>query len=143
PALRDLQFEQAFDYPTVDIAFQRERAGLMGVTIAEAARSLVAATSSSRFTTPVYWADPKTGVAYQVQVEIPIQRMNSLEEVKNVPVANKSGQAILLRNVATIERGTSLGEYTRYNMQRTVTLTANIARADLGSVAKKVHAAIK
>ncbi len=143
PALRDLHFQQAFDYPTVEIAFQRERAGLMGVTTSDVAKSLVAATSSSRFTSPVYWADPKTGVAYQVQVEIPQARMNSLEEIKNVPIASKDGRAVLLRNVASVERGASLGEYNRYNMQRTVTLTANIAGSDLGSVAAQIRHAIK
>src|SRR2546425_2470696 len=54
PTLRDVQFGQALDYPTVDVAVNRERAGLMGVKMAEVARSLVAATSSSRFVVPNY-----------------------------------------------------------------------------------------
>ena len=41
------------------------------MTAEEVARSLVAATSSSRFVVPNYWPDPKTGIGYQVQVEIP------------------------------------------------------------------------
>src|SRR6185369_17234930 len=75
PALRDLQFGQTLDYPTVDVAVNRERAGVLGVKTVEASRSLVAATSSSRFTTPVYWADPNSGVAYQIQVQIPQPKM--------------------------------------------------------------------
>src|SRR5205823_11079543 len=58
PSLRDVQFGQALDYPTVDVAVNRERAGLMGVKMSEVSRSLVAATSSSRFVVPNYWADP-------------------------------------------------------------------------------------
>ncbi len=142
-ALRDLQFGQALDYPTVDVAVNRERAGLMGVKTVETSRSLVAATSSSRFTTPVYWADPNSGVAYQVQVQIPQARMSSLEEVKNIRVAQRDGKAILLRSIATVTNGTTVGQYDRYNMQRMITLTANIENADLGRVSKQVRQAIK
>src|SRR5262249_20152684 len=56
PSLRDLQIKQALDYPTIDVNIDRERAGLLGVRTTDISRSLVAATSSSRFVTPVYWA---------------------------------------------------------------------------------------
>ena len=70
-SLRDLQFSQPLDYPTVSINIDRERAGQLGVTVEQIGRSLAAATSSSRFIQPNYWRDPASGVAYQVQVEIP------------------------------------------------------------------------
>ncbi len=143
PALRDLQFGQALDYPTVEVALNRERAGLMGVRMDEASRSLVAATASSRFTAPVYWADPVSGVAYQLQVQVPQAQMASLEEVKNIPVVRRNGPAVLLRNIASVTPGTAVGLYERYNMQRSITLTANIAGADLGSVAQQVKQALK
>src|SRR5882724_2493755 len=143
PNLRDVQFGQSLDYPTVDVAVDRERAGLMGVEMTEVSRSLVAATSSSRFTVPNYWADPNNGVAYQIQVQIPQVRMNSVEEAENIPVAYRDGQAVLLRNIAKITEGTTVGQYERYNMQRMITVSANIAGADLGSVTKQVANAIK
>jgi len=142
PSLRDLQFGQALDYPTVDVNVDREKAGVMGVKMADVSRALVTATSSSRFVAANYWADPNSGVAYQVQVQIPQARMDSLEEARNVPVMDHAGQAVLLRNVAKVSAGTAVGQYQRYNMQRLVTVTANIAGADLGSVARKVHEAI-
>lgn len=142
-ALRDLQFGQSLDYPTVDVALNRERAGLLGVRMDEASRSLVASTASSRFTAPVYWADPVSGVAYQLQVQVPLAQMASLEEVRNIPVVKRNGQAVLLRNIAAVTPGTAVGLYERYNMQRTITLTANIAGADLGSVAQQLQQALK
>ena len=54
----------------------------MGVKMADVSRSLVAATSSSRFVVPNYWADPNSGVAYQIQVQVPQARMNSLEQAQ-------------------------------------------------------------
>src|SRR6266487_4944061 len=143
PTLRDVQFGQALDYPTVDVAVNRERAGLMGVKMAEVSRSLVAATSSSRFVVPNFWADPNSGVAYQIQVQIPQSYMNSIEEAQNIPVTYRNGQAILLRNIANVTEGTTVGQYERYNMQRMITVTANIGGADLGSVAQQAMKAIK
>ena len=58
PSLRDLQFGQPLDYPTMEIKVDRERAGQLGVTVDEVERSLVAATSSSRFIQPIYWRGP-------------------------------------------------------------------------------------
>jgi multidrug efflux pump subunit AcrB len=143
PSLRDLQFGQALDYPTVDVAVNRERAGLMGVKAIDVSRSLVAATASSRFTQPVYWADPNSGVAYQIQVQFPQVQMASTEEIKNIPVAYRDGKSILLRNVASVNDSTAVGQYERYNMARQVTLTANIQGSDLGGVAQDVTRALK
>jgi len=143
PTLRDLAFEQELDYPTVKVTVNRERAGVLGVTAEDVAKSVVAGTSSSRYTSANYWADPKSGIGYQVQVEIPVLQMNSLEEVKNLPIARRTAQQIDLRDVASVTDGTALGEYDRYNMQRMLTLSANISGEDLGHTAARVQQAIR
>ncbi len=141
PALRDVQFGQALDYPTVDVNVSRERAGLMGVEMSEVSRSLVAATSSSRFVVPNYWADPNSGVAYQIQVQIPQATMSSVEQLENIPVAHNGGQPVLLRSVANVTQGTTPGQYERYNMERMITVTANL-EGDLGTVTSQVRSAL-
>ncbi len=141
-SLRDVQFGQPLDYPSVNVALDRERAGVLGITTNDLARSLAPATSSSRFTQPLYWAAPNTGIAYQVQVEIPQQEMTSIEDIKGIPITGDRGNSTLLRNVANVQTGTMVGEYDRYNMDRMVTVTANIENADLGSVAKEVQEAV-
>ena len=77
--LRDLQFAQAMNFPTLDINIDRDRAGQFGLTMADVVRSVVPATSSSRFTQPNYWRDPNSGNAFQIQVELPQNRMQSVE----------------------------------------------------------------
>ncbi len=143
PSLRDLQFQQALDVPTVDVTVNRERAGQLGLTVGDVSRSLVPAVASTRFTVPVYWADPASGVAYQIQVEVPQVRMNSLEEIRNLPISGEGKESQLLRNVATVRSGESPGEYDRYNMQRQLSLTANLAGVDLGTARRQVQAALK
>jgi multidrug efflux pump subunit AcrB len=141
-ALRDLQFGQALDYPVLQVQIDRERAGQLGVTVNQIGRSLIAATSSSRFVTPNYWADPGSGIAYQVQVEIPQHEMASLEDVLNVPVMQNGAPRPLLGDVATVSQQTAIGEYHRYNEQRMITLTANVSGEDLGSASEEVFAAV-
>ena len=142
-ALRDLQYGQPLDYPTIDISVDRERAGQLGVTVEQLGRSLVAATSSSRFVQPNYWRDPASGNAYQVQVQIPQARVQSIEDVEAMPAMPNGSARPLVGDVARVSYGTMPAEYDRYNQQRMITITANIAHADLGSVTAAVARAIQ
>ena len=143
PSLRDLQYEQALDYPTIEVNVDRALAGLSGVTADEVGRAVAPATLSSRFTTPLFWRDPKTGVGYQVQVEVPQSRMNSVSQLEQIPIKATDGTQILVQDVAQVRPGTMPGEIDRYNMKRMVSLTANIEGEDLGNVAKHIDAALQ
>jgi multidrug efflux pump subunit AcrB len=139
PAMRDLQVSQSLDYPTVDVQIDREKAGISGVTMSQVARSVVSATSSSRFVVPNFWPDPKTGIGYQVQVELPQPVMRTMDDLATVPVDRRGSQQILLRDVAKVAGGTMPGQFDRYNMKREISLTANISGADLENVARKIN----
>jgi multidrug efflux pump subunit AcrB len=143
PFLRDVQIAQTLDAPTVNVKIDRERAGLLGVTVEDVTRSLVAATTSSRFTVPVYWADPATGISINVQVQIPEERTQSLEDLGNIPVTAEDGGTVLLRNLAKLEPGTAVGTYERYNMVRVVSLTANYQGVPFNRAIDGVRAAIR
>jgi multidrug efflux pump subunit AcrB len=151
-SLRDVQFGQSLDYPTIQVDVDREKAGLSGLVPADVSRALVTATSSSRFTVPNYWADPKSGIAYQVQVEIPrpvvrtpdnVATIGSANDLAQIPLKATSRGEVHVGDVANIHPGTMPGQYDRYNMRRQITLTANVAGADLGSVSREVAQAIQ
>jgi len=141
-ALRDLRIEQPLNYPSINVRVNREMAGQLGVTTEQVARSLSEATASSRFTTPNYWADPKTGVAYQVQLQYPQPRMTSLQDVQNIPVMPGDTQHPLMEDLATVTDGTIVGEYDRINGLWLLSLSANTAGQDLGRVASSIDAAV-
>ena len=143
PALRDLYFEEPLHYPSLNIHINRQLAGQLGITVKQAGLALTDATSSSRFVTPVFWADPTSGVAYQVQVELPQPSMTTAEALQNVPVMPGGNSHPLLGDVATVTTGTVVGEYDRYNGQRMLSLSANVAGEDLGRAAKQVAQAIQ
>ncbi|HEY1870059.1 MAG TPA: efflux RND transporter permease subunit, partial [Chitinophagaceae bacterium] len=98
--LRDQQIAQPLDYPTIQINYDRIRMGQMGLTVDDAGRSVIAGTSSSRLTQPVYWLDNTSGNAYQVQVEYPQFVMNSPDQIDQIEVGKANGSSIFLRDIA-------------------------------------------
>lgn len=142
PTLRDVQIAQDLDFPTVNVQIDRERAGLLGVEVEDIARSLVAATTSSRFTVPNFWADPKTGISFNIQVQIPEERTQSLEDLRNTPIQSANGAPVLLRNLVDLTETTTVGTYERYNLARVVSITANLHDTDFGRAIKEVENAI-
>src|SRR5690606_13430329 len=84
--LRDVQIAQPMDYPMLRTEMDRERAGQMGVTPSQGARSVVAATSSSRFTDENLWLDSSKGLAWQGQTEVPEYQMSSVDDIRSIPL---------------------------------------------------------
>ena len=146
PSLRDLQYAQALDYPSLQVDIDRDRAGQFGVTTADVAKSLVAATSSSRFTDLNFWRDPGSGNGFQIQVEIPQSKMSSLEDVADLPVMPRNtvsgASRPLVADVATLDYGTVPGEVDRYNMQRVVSFTANLEGMPIGAALNGLRQAV-
>lgn len=140
--LRDVQIAQPMAYPVLRIEIDRERAGQMGVTSTQVARSLVAATSSSRFTDKNLWLDNTKGLAYQVQIQIPEYKMNSVDDIRNIPLQSGNLRPTLT-DVASFSEELAPGQYDRSGPNRLVTITANLHDIDLGSASKAVEEAIK
>src|SRR6266550_1864374 len=144
-ALRDLQYAQPLDYPSLQIQINRDRAGQFGVTAADVGKSLATATSSSRYTDLNFWRDPGSGNGFQIQVEIPQAKMASIEDVADLPVMarNVGGTGRpLVSDVATVDYGTTPGEVDRYNMQRVVSFTANVHGKPLGKIVADIRQAV-
>ncbi len=160
--LRDVQIAQAQDYPTLEVRVDREQAATAGLTVRDVGVALIPATSSSRFVSPTYWQDPKNGQSYLVQVQVPPPRMSTVTEIGLVPVrgpagigpggnghpfpAGSSGGAsaggVLLRDVATIQETTSAETVDRHDMQRMISVAANVGTTDLGGASRAVRRAI-
>ena len=142
-SLRNLQFGQTLDYPAIRVDVDRQRAGLSGISIRDVSRSLVAATYSSRYVVPNFWRDPRSGIGYQVEVEIPPARMDSVKEVEMIPLRATAVGQVCLRDVAQVRAGTMPGQYDRYNMRRLISVQADIHGQDLGRVSQRVAQAIR
>src|SRR5262249_61363476 len=96
-SLRDVQFQQELDYPSIEVEIDREKAGLSGSKVEDVANALVMATASTRFASLNYWVDVKTGFDYLVQLQVPPLRMARPEDLESLPLGpvNPLGNLIL------------------------------------------------
>jgi multidrug efflux pump subunit AcrB len=141
--LRDVQFQQTLEYPTVEVNIDREKAGLSGVTTEQVGNAAIVATSSSRFIALNYWMNPATGFDYQVEVLVPVERMTSSDQVARLPIEQvNSAVNLMIRDVAEIREGSMPGEYDRVASQRYVSVTANVEGAAMGTASGLVAQAI-
>ncbi len=140
--LRDLQYAQEMNYPTMDLTIDRERAGQFGLTMTDVARSVVPATSSSRFIQPNYWRDPASGNAFQIQVQLPQNRMQGADALADLPVMEGPLTGARLSDLATMKSGFMPGMIERYNGQHIVSLTANLHGITLGEAAAQLTRAL-
>jgi multidrug efflux pump subunit AcrB len=142
--LRDLHYAQPLDYPSLNVDIDRVRTGQLGLTVDQVARSIETATWSSRFVSRNFWQDPNTGIGYQVQVEVPQNQMKSMDDLASIPlVSGGESSHPNVGDVAHLSYGTVTGEFDRYDMQRMVSLTANIQGEDLGRTSDQVEEAIR
>ena len=101
------------------------------------------ATFSSAITTPVFWTDPASGVAYRVAVRVPENLMQDGASLLALPVMVDGAARPLLGDIATVTNGTTPGQLSHYNSQRTVRVTANVAGSDLGAAGRDVERALR
>ena len=142
-SLRDVEIEEPLHYPTVDVNINRELAGQLGATADEVGAAVGSATASSRFVSPNYWRDPRSGVSYQVQVQVPQAQMTSIEDIANIPVSSSTGAHPLLSQVAQLHPTTVPGELDRINGLWTLEISANVGGNNLGAAARDIQRAIK
>lgn len=139
--LRDIRIEEPLHYPTVQIEVDRERAAQFELTMQDVSQVITMATFSTRFISKSLWRDPKSGLVFQVQVQVPESSMQALDDLKMLPL--KSGQSRpILDDVASLSLGEEPGQVSRQGANRYVTLAANLHDKDLGSASKAVKKAI-
>jgi len=141
PYLRDVQLGQSVNYPALNINIDRTRAAQLGVDINDISRSLIASTSSSRYTDKNVWVDEKSNLSYAVQVEIPENQMTSISSIGEIPVTPNSPRPVL-SDIATIQPDTTAGENDDVGAMPMVTVTANLHKTDLGKATTDVQAAL-
>ncbi|GAB3903020.1 efflux RND transporter permease subunit [Mucilaginibacter boryungensis] len=142
PYLRDVQIVQPLNIPVIAITLDRQKVSQFGLTVTDIARSVTASTSSSRFTEKNQWLDENKQYTYQVQVQIPEYTMNTIDELKEIPLL-KGQNTPTLADVADFKMTHAPGEYDRAGPRRFLTVSANINKMDLGTATADVQKALK
>jgi len=139
--MRDVQIAQPIKYPSMKVTIDRVRAAQLGVDLNDVSRSLIASTSSSRYTDKNIWLDEKVGLTYSVQVQVPFNQMNSKDDIGEIPLLRNASRPVL-SDVATITPDTTYGENDNVGATPFLSVTANLNKTDLGTASEDVKAAI-
>jgi multidrug efflux pump subunit AcrB len=138
PGIVDARLAQVPRVPSLRVNVDRTMASQFGLTQRDVASDLLVSLSSSGQVAPSYWVDPKRGVQYLVAVQTPQYGIDSIDALKQTPIATNGGTPQLLSNVAQIVRSEAPANITHYNVARTYDVHANVDGTDMASVATKL-----
>jgi multidrug efflux pump subunit AcrB len=141
PGMVDLRIQQPLNYPKLHIDVDRTKAAEVGFTQRDVAQNLLISLSGSFQTAPAFWLDPRTGVSYTITTQTPQYRVNSLQDLENIPIANASGSNAppqIMAGLASFTRGAEMGEVTHYDIQSAIDIYGAVDGRDLGGVARDI-----
>src|SRR6202522_1671361 len=137
PGVADPRIQEQFQSPALKVDFNRELAGVVGLTESDAASSIQATLSGSTQTAPTYWLDPSNGVSYGVSVQTPQYNIDTMGDLNNLPLtAARSTQ--LLGGLATFSPEPLNAVVDHYDIRPTVNIYATTQGRDLGAVASDI-----
>lgn len=144
PGAVDVHIHQRIDQPVMRFNMERTQLQQMGLSAANVAQNVLVPLSGSFQTAPAYWLDPKNGVSYQIQVQTPQYRFDSLDALLQIPVgsSNPATPTQLLGNLVQTESDREQAIVSRYNITPVIDLYVSVSGRDLGSVAAEVEKAI-
>ena len=146
PGIVDLRIQQAFDYPTLNVEVDRNKAALLGLSETDVASDLLVSLSGSSQTTLSFWIDPKSGTQYAIAAQTPQFRLASLGDLATTPVTgggSGGGRAAqLLANLASFHRSVAPAVVSHYDSTPVVDIFGAVEGADLGYVAAQVNHAL-
>jgi len=139
PGAVDLRIQEPFNLPRLQVDIDRTRAAQVGFTPLNIADNLLVSLSGSFQTIPTFWLDPKTGVSYSITAQTPEYRVDTLQDLENIPVTGPGhSPPQILGNLASISRGSSLAAVSHYNVQPVINIYGAVEGRDLGGVAREL-----
>jgi multidrug efflux pump subunit AcrB len=138
PGVTDLRVQQPFNEPKLYVNIDRTKAQQVGYSARDVAGNVLVALSGSFQTTPTFWLNPRTGVSYNIAAQSPQYEMDSLQDLRNIPVANSIGAPQILANLASLQRGSGLANVSHYGIAPVIDIYGSVSGTDLGSVSRSI-----
>jgi multidrug efflux pump subunit AcrB len=146
PGLVDLRIQQPMDSPTLNVSLDRTKAEQGGYTTRDVAQSILNTLSGSFQITPMFFLNYKNGVDYNLAAQTAQYRMDSLQNIQNIPVSSSlappRATPEVLGDLTSIQRGHEMAVVSHYNIRRVIDIYGGVQDRDLGAVAKNVEAIV-
>ncbi len=138
PGTTDLRIQQLFDQPELFVNLDRTKAQEAGYNARDIANNILVSLSGSFQTSPTFWLNPRNGVSYNIAAESPQYEMDSLQDLRNIPITGSSSAPQILASLATLERGSGLTSVSHYNIAPVIDIYGAVQDTDLGSVSRAI-----
>ncbi len=135
PGITDVQTSLEAGIPQQEIRVNRNKVADLGLSVRDVTQLLQTAVAGSK--AGEYRAG---GNSYRILVQLKDAEKRSLNEILNLTLTTASGEKVALRNLVITESSRGPILIDRKDQQRRVTVSANVAGRDLGSVALDVQA---
>ena len=132
--ITDVEVNRKDGVPQLALDIDRAKVADLGLTVRDVARVLetaVAGSEAGEFRSE--------GYAHRIFVQLGDVRRLDIEDILNLSLTGRTGQAVALRNVLSTEARLGPAIIYRKDQQRLITVSANVAGRDLGSVAAEVR----
>jgi len=138
PGATDLRVQQPFNLPELYVNIDRTKAQEVGYSARDVAGNVLVSLSGSFQTAPTFWLNPRNGVSYNVAAQSPQYEMDSLQDLRNIPITVNNGSRQILASLASIKRGTGLATVSHYNIAPVIDIYGSVQGTDLGSVSREI-----
>jgi multidrug efflux pump subunit AcrB len=169
PGAADVHVHQVVDQPVIRLNVDRVKAAQLGLTQHDVTTSMLISLSGNGSLAPNFWVNWNNGVNYNVGIQTPQYKMDSLDALLRTPISavsndvrtttsgaasatSPSGSSLaygnpgamtnstqLLSNLVTVERGVAPVIVNHYNVWPVFDVYANVDRRDLGGVGNEVR----
>ncbi len=135
PGVTDIDSSQEAGMPQQEIRVDRDKVADLGLSVRDVTEVLETAVAGAK--AGEFRAE---GNSYRIFVQLQEAEKRSLDEILDLTLAAADGGQVALRNVVATEASRGPILIDRKDQQRLVTVQANVAGRDLGSVAADVQA---
>jgi len=140
PGAADVRLQQSSSYPTFGVDVDRTRAGQVGISERDVTNSMVVNLAGSIQVAPAFWLNPKTGVSYPIVIQTPQYRLDTLQDLKNIPITSSAETTPqLLGGISAIHREDTDAVVSHYAIQPAFDVYATTQGRDLGAVAASIQ----
>jgi CzcA family heavy metal efflux pump len=142
PGLADIEVSREENYPEVNVVVDREKAALLGISETDVASAVLFSLNGNGPTDPIIYTDPQNGNEYYISAWLAEEHRKDFTDLENIILTTRTGEPVLLKNVASLKLNAGPVKIDRKYFQRVVHVTANPVDRDLGAVAADLEAAI-
>ncbi len=140
PGIVDARIQQSRKAPVFAVDIDRTRAQYVGLTTRDVTNSLVVNLAGSGQVAPTYWLNPVNGITYNIVMQTPQYRLDSLASLSNLPIMAPAATSLqVLGGFADIRRDQGNAVVSQYDLQNMVQIYAAVQGRDLGAVAADVR----